>query len=276
MSPTLVIMAGGLGTRFGGDKQLVPVGPGGETFLDLAITDAAESGIHEVVIVARTNLDALLSQHLGTQDHSSSNIRVVHQDTFGPARSKPWGTGHAVLCAAATSRGSLVVLNADDYYGTGGSALAAEGLSDADEERAVLVAYDLEGTLSPGGSVSRGVCELEGSRLVGLVETHGIRRIGTQIHAEDPSGRLHPDTPVSMNLWGLPRRVLDQLDRQWTEFYSVNSDDEDIEFLLPEAIEQQRAQGLVRVDVVRSEENWMGITNPDDLAVARRAFASGR
>ncbi len=275
MSPTLVIMAGGLGTRFGGDKQLVPVGPGGETFLDLAITDAAESGIHEVLIVARTNLDALLRQHLETQDHSASSIRIAHQDSFGPARSKPWGTGHAVLCAAAESSGSLVVLNADDYYGTGGSALAAEGLSGDDEERAVLVAYELEGTLSPDGLVSRGVCELEGGHLVGLVETHGIRKVGGQIHAEDPPGRLDPVTPVSMNLWGLPRRVLDQLDRQWSDFHSANSDDKDIEFLLPEAIEQQRARGLVIVDVVRSGESWMGITNPEDLAVARRAFAGG-
>lgn len=276
VSPTLVIMAGGLGTRFGGDKQLVPVGPGGEAFLDLAITDAAESGIHEVVIVARSNLDVLLSRHLGSQDHSSSSIRVVHQDTFGPERSKPWGTGHAVLCAAAACEGSLVVLNADDYYGRGGSALAAGGLFEADEQRAVLVAFDLEQTLSPGGPVSRGVCEVEAGRLAGLVETHGIRRVGAHIHAEEPPGRLRADTPVSMNLWGLPRRVLEQLDSQWEDFYSRHSDDEETEFLLPEALEQQRARGLVSVDVVRSEESWMGITNPDDLAVARRAFAGGR
>lgn len=276
VNPTLVIMAGGLGSRFGGDKQLVPVGPGGEAFLDFAIEDAANSGICDVVIVARSNLDELLRRHLASQGHQSSEIRIVHQDTFGPPRARPWGTGHAVLCAAASSDGPVVVLNADDYYGPSGSALAAEGLADVDGEHAVLVAYDLGTTLSPGGSVSRGVCELDGSHLVGLVETHGIRRDGGHIQAEDPPGRLCADTPVSMNLWGLPRRVLDQLEDQWADFHSMHSADAATEFLLPEAIEQQRIRGLVTVEVVRSGEHWMGITNPDDLVVVRRVFDDGR
>ena len=273
MTPTLVILAGGLGSRFGGDKQLVPVGPGGETFLDLAIVDASRSGMHEVLIVARTNIDDLLVEHLSTQDHSASEIRIVHQDTFGPPRSKPWGTGHAVLCAAMACSGSMVILNADDYYGPSGPGLAATGLASGDGEIAVLVAYNLEETLSENGAVSRGVCDVAAGRLAGLVETHGIHREGEVIRSEEPRGILSPDTPVSMNLWGLPRPVLDRLVRQWSEFHSEHGADATIEFLLPVAVEEQRAAGLVAVDVIRSGEKWMGITNPADLQAVRKAFS---
>ncbi|HCV35361.1 MAG: NTP transferase domain-containing protein [Acidimicrobiales bacterium] len=272
MSPTLVILAGGLGARFGGTKQLAPVGPNDETFFDFAIRDAAGSAISEVIIVARSDIDELLRDHLVSQNHSSSAIRIAHQDTFGPPRSKPWGTGHAVLCAAAISSGPVVVLNADDYYGPNGATLAAHALPKVDTGRATLVAYELAGTLSPTGSVSRGICEVEDTHLVGLVETHGIRKEGGLIRSEKPSGSLPADALVSMNLWGLPRSALEQLDQQWQEFHSLHTHDASTEFLLPVALEEQRERGLLAVDVVRSREKWMGITNPDDLAMARRAF----
>ena len=274
VAPTLVVMAGGLGSRFGGDKQLVVIGPNGEAFLDYAIRDAMEAGVGKVVVVARTDLDEPLREHLAAQHPAGLPLVIVHQDTFGPRRSKPWGTGHAVLSAAAEADGPIVVINADDHYGRSGIRRALEGMAGG-SERAVLVAFRLDRTLPVGGAVSRGVCEVDGNELLCLVETHGIRREGVVILADDPPGELSADAPVSMNLWVLPRKALVSLGDQWEVFHDAYADDPSAEFLLPVAIDEQRAAGLLGIDVVRSDERWIGVTNRDDLAVARAAFADG-
>jgi len=271
---SLVVMAGGLGSRFGGNKQLVSVGPKGEAFLDYAIRDAAELGLGQVIIVARTDLNNELHEHLNRQHLKDPSIVVVHQDAFGPSRAKPWGTGHAILSASPEVHGPIIVVNADDHYGMSGIRLAVEALEETDGESAVLVAFELKQTLSDTGSVTRGVCrlsEVDGS-LVELVETHGIRRDEVGILADDPSGRLEEEVPVSMNLWALPREAVGRLAGQWASFYSQNSDDPSSEFLLPEALDHQRAEGLLSIKVVKSTEKWIGITNRDDLVIAQNLF----
>lgn len=277
MSPvdiTLLVMAGGLGSRFGGDKQLVAVGPDGEAFLDYAVRGALDAGLGRVVLVTRSDLDALLREHLGEQHGADLPLEVVHQDAFGPSRRKPWGTGHAVLSAAAACPGPVVVLNADDHYGPTGVQRTAAALQAADGDTAVLLAFELGRTLSSAGTVSRGVCHVVDGELVHLVETHGIRAEGDRIVADDPSGELPADAPVSMNLWGLPPSAVDRLAGQWAAFHVRNADDPSAEFLLPEALDQQRAEGLLRIDVVRTDEPWIGVTSPDDLEVARAALAA--
>ncbi len=271
---SLVVMAGGLGSRFGGNKQLVSVGPNGEAFLDYAIRDARELGLGQVIIVARTDINDELHEHLNRQHLDESLIVVVNQDTFGPSRAKPWGTGHAILSASPEVSGPIVVVNADDHYGMSGIRLAVEALEETDGESAVLVAFELKQTLSDTGSVTRGVCrlsEVDGS-LVDLVETHGIRREESGILAEDPLGSLEEDAPVSMNLWALPREAVSRLAGQWASFHSQNSDDPSSEFLLPEALDHQRSQGLLSIKVIKSAERWIGITNREDLVLAQELF----
>ncbi|MDE0927205.1 MAG: NTP transferase domain-containing protein [Acidimicrobiales bacterium] len=270
---SLLIMAGGLGSRFGGDKQLVAVGPNGEAFLDYAINDARDLGLGQVVIVARTDLQEPLRSHLTAQHGEDFPATIVHQDTFGPTRAKPWGTGHAVLSATSALTGPVVVVNADDHYGSTGIAQAVKALEGTEGNCAVLVAFELGRTLSATGSVSRGVCQISQGCLEELVETHGIRAEGDRILADDPSGELPADAPVSMNLWGLSGEAVDRLAGQWASFYAQNSDDPSAEFLLPEALDQQRAEGLLEVLVVRSKEKWTGVTSREDLEVAQAAFA---
>ena len=163
---TLLVMAGGLGSRFGGDKQLVDVGPNGETFLDYAIRDALAAGIGSIVVVARTDLDALLRDHLARQHGPDLPITIVHQDMHGPDRRKPWGTGHAVLSAASACPGPVVVLNADDHYGPTGVRRTVEALLAGGGSRGVILAFKLGRTLSSSGSVSRGICRIAGYVLV--------------------------------------------------------------------------------------------------------------
>ena len=270
---SLLIMAGGLGSRFGGNKQLVAVGPNGEAFLDYAINDAHDLGLGQVVIVARTDLQTPLRAHLDAQHGEDFPVTNVHQDTYGPTRAKPWGTGHAVLSATSALTGPVVVVNADDHYGSTGIAQAVKALEGTESNSAVLVAFELGRTLSATGSVSRGVCRISQGRLEELVETHGIRAEGDRILADDPSGELPADAPVSMNLWGLSGEAVDRLAGQWASFYAQNSDDPSAEFLLPEALDQQRAEGLLEVLVVRSKEKWTGVTSRKDLKAAQAAFA---
>ena len=270
---TLLVMAGGLGSRFGGDKQLIDVGPNGEAFLDFAIRDALAAGIGHMVVVARTDLDALLREHLEYQHGPDLPLTIVHQDTCGPARHKPWGTGHAVLSAAGACSGPVVVLNADDHYGSSGVQRTVDALLATDGRHAVILAFELGHTLSNTGSVSRGICRVVDGNLVDLVETHGIRRQDGRIIADDPSGQLSDDTRVSMNLWGLPAAAIARLAGQWAAFHAVHSDDPSAEFLLPEALDQQRAEGLLDIDIVETDETWIGVTSREDLEGARSALA---
>ena len=170
-------MAGGLGSRFGGNKQLEGVGPNGEAFLDYAINDARNLGLGQTVIVARTDIDEELRSHLNERHGTDSEITIVHQDSFGPSRPKPWGTGHAILSASSVLNGPIIVVNADDYYVENGIKLALEVIEDTDGTAGALVAFELRQTLSATGSVSRGICKVASSDdfLEELVETHGIR-----------------------------------------------------------------------------------------------------
>jgi len=265
-------MAGGLGSRFGGDKQLVSVGPNGEVFFDYAIRSAMEVGVGAIVLVVRSDLDASVRKHLQRQHGDNFPLVIVHQDVFGPSRRKPWGTGHAVLSAASVCPGPVVVLNADDHYGSTGIQEITEALIANSGRSAVLLAFQLGQTLSDSGPVSRGVCRVADGRLVGLVETHGIRCDGSRIIADDPSGELSAGAPVSMNLWGLPVTALDRLAGQWAAFHSIYGDDPSAEFLLPEALDQQRSEGLLEISVVQTDQTWIGMTSLDDLESVRAAL----
>ena len=273
---TLVVMAAGIGSRFGGTKQLAVVGPDGEAFLDFAISDAIEAGAAKVVVIVRSDIEADVRRHVGDRDDGVP-IAFVCQDRSGPPRTKPWGTGHAVSTAAAEIDGPFIVVNADDYYGRSTyEALASEARS-LPADRALLAGFRLDQTLPETGEVSRGICEVDHSELISLVETHGIgRREDGTITATDPAGVLADDAVASMNCWVFPHRVFDELQAGFLAFVDAHEGDPNAEYQLPSIVHELMAAGELTVGVVPTDEPWVGVTNPDDLEVARRRIAEVR
>ena len=275
---TLVVMAAGVGRRFGGDKQLVEVGPDGGAFLDYAISAAVGAGASKVVLVVRSEIEPVLRTHVdarhGDLQRAGVGFAYVRQDQHGAPRSKPWGTAHAVLVAEAEVDGPFVVCNADDYYGPEAmSALAAPAADLADDE-ACLCGYGLAQTLSATGSVSRGVCQVSGDRLVGIVEHHGVaRRADGTITSSEPAAELTDETIVSMNLWAFPRAAFDWIRDSFERFLADHGDDADAECLLPTVVAGRMTLGALSVRMVSTTDAWIGVTNPDDLEAARAALA---
>ena len=266
---SLVIMAAGLGSRFGAPKQLVSVGPENEIFLDYAIKAAIEEEIKKVVIVTRSALNEQLKKHLARYQQSNLLIEMVNQDTFEPKRKKPWGTGHAVVTALDKTDGPIIVMNADDYYGPTALRQILNGFN---AKNPAILAFKLKNTLPETGSVSRGILLIENEKLLSIRETHEIRNEENLIRSGDQVS-IPSDTDVSMNLWALPSKSLKILKDQWSVFIASNSSEEEAEFLLPLAIEEQRLNNQIEIDVIRSNESWIGVTNPEDLDVARSALA---
>ncbi|MEC7810344.1 MAG: sugar phosphate nucleotidyltransferase [Actinomycetota bacterium] len=266
---SLVIMAAGLGTRFGDIKQLVPVGPKNEIFLDYAIREAIQVGITKIVIVTRSALEEKLEKHLAQYQESGCLIEMVHQDISEPTRNKPWGTGHAVVTALEKATGSIIVLNADDYYGPTALKQILNGFTG---ENPAILSFELKRTLPKTGSVSRGVLQVENKKLLKITEVHGIRNEGNSIKSNDEL-TIPDNTDVSMNLWALPQKSLKILEKQWDSFISSKHSDPEAEFLLPAALQEQLQNNQIEIDVIRTTESWIGVTNPEDLDVARNALA---
>ncbi|MDG2028202.1 MAG: NTP transferase domain-containing protein [Acidimicrobiales bacterium] len=276
MSLTLVVMAAGLGSRFGGTKQLAEVGPNGEAFLDFAVLDATAAGADKVVLIVRSDIEEDVRRHVDPR-HPDVEIAYVRQNEHGPSRDKPWGTGHAVLTAAPEVDGSFIVVNADDYYGRSTYAAVAPLAAELPDDQALLAGFRMAHTLPSEGEVSRGVCEVDGDRLTSLVETHGIGcRADGSITSTDPVMTLADDTVSSMNFWAFPHRLFDDLERGFAEFLAEHGDEEKAEYLLPTVVHELMANDEMTVGVVPTDEPWVGVTNPTDLEVARATIAQLR
>ena len=276
MTLSLVVMAAGLGSRFGGTKQLAVIGADGEAFLDFAITDALHAGMDQVVLIVRSDIEADVRRHVDAR-HPGLEVRYALQDGHGPARAKPWGTAHAVLTVGPVVSGPFVVINADDYYGRSTYAAVAEAAAGLSSERALLAGFGLGRTLPERGEVSRGICGVEDGELVSLVETHGIgRRDDGSITATDPAGPLADDDVASMNFWAFDASIFDHLAAGFSRFLAEHGDEEKTEFLLPTFVDELRRDGVLTVGVVPTDEPWVGVTNPDDLEIARRRIAALR
>ena len=270
MSLTLVVMAAGLGSRFGGTKQLAVIGADGEAFLDFAINDALAAGMDRVVLIVRSDIEDDVRRHVEAQ-HPDLNVAYVLQDRHGPSRTKPWGTAHAVLTAAPEVPGPFCVLNADDYYGASTYVALTAAAAELGDDRVLLAGFRLDQTLPEIGEVSRGICQVEGNALVSLVETHGIgRRDDGSITSTDPEGVLADDAVASMNCWVFPNNLFAHLETGFETFLAEHGDEETTEFLLPTVVNELKAAGVYRVEVVPTAEPWVGVTNPDDLEIARR------
>ncbi len=269
---TLLVLAAGMGSRYGGLKQIDPVGPSGETVLDYAVFDALRAGFGRVVFVIRREFEAVFRDQVGAKYAGRAEIDYVFQsidalpDGFAvPAgREKPWGTGHAVWCARAAVRGGFAVINADDFYGADSFRQLAEFLSAAREASApaewAMVGFRLANTLSEHGAVSRGICAAaEDGRLRGITETTGI------LASEVGYGRAFSgDEIVSMNCWGFTPALFAGLDAQWRAFLAGRGNDPKAEFYLPAAVSELIARKEAAVRVLPTESAWFGVTYRED------------
>lgn len=268
-------MAAGLGSRFGGVKQLAQVGPDGEAIIDFSIRDAQAAGLETVVVIVRSDIEADVREHLGAR-HDLSRFRFVRQDELGPPRpSKPWGTLHAILSAAEAIDGPFAVINADDYYGPRSFEVAVEQLSHVGPGVAANVAFEIGQTVPPSGTVTRGVTEVADGHLVAIVETEGCGRgpDGTFVAG---GATVPADTPVSMNLWCFDQAILPEFRERFDAFIARAAGDPKAECQLPTAVGELMAAGRLKVAVVQSPEAWIGITNPEDLELTRATLAARR
>ncbi|MHB1193239.1 MAG: nucleotidyltransferase [Longimicrobiales bacterium] len=291
-APALVVLAAGLSTRYGRLKQVDPMGPAGESIMDYNVFDAVAAGFSKVVFVVRPEIEDQVRGHVDAMVGGAVRTEYVHQGLGDvppdlpapPDRRKPWGTGHAVLCASSRVHGPFAVCNADDHYGADAFRQLFLHLSaDPARTEAAMVGYTLAHTLSGSGGVARGVCVLGRDRLLEQVtEVRGIRRVEGWITGEDPGGEvveLQGDEVVSMNLWGFTDPVVELLGRQFRRFLARWGGDPSSEFLLSTALGEQVQMGTVRVAVLPGRSDWFGVTHAADgreaEALLRARIADG-
>ena len=280
-APILVVLAAGMGSRFGGLKQLAPVGPNGEALLEYSLHDAKLAGFSRALIVIRESFEDTFRDEVLPKLAERMPVSYALQDTTnvfereGTLPDGLWGTGHATLVAGQQIDGPFAVVNADDFYGRSAYVAAAERLSQLEGGRHLLVSYAAGDTLSPNGPVSRGICELNGANLVSVVEHTELERDdGHVISHTHPEEQFGLDVPVSMNFWGFTPDVLEHLKPLMEAFASRPSTAPGSEFRLPDAIGELLQSGAVSVEVLPAGRNWFGITYSADLDAARRSLAA--
>ena len=279
----MVIMAAGIGSRFGGGiKQLEPVGPGGEIIMDYSIHDAMEAGFNKVIFIIRKDLEKDFKEVIGNRIEKVVPVEYAYQELDAlpdgyevtPGRTKPWGTGQAVLVAKGLVDGPFLVINADDYYGREGFKKIHDYMvNDMDTKAGVydlcMGGFVLSNTLSDNGTVTRGVCQVDDSHILKTVnETYNIRMTEDGLQATDEQGnpvRISPDQPVSMNMWGIPASFLDELEKGFPRFLdSLKEGDVKSEYLLPRIIDDLVQSGRARVTVLDTPDKWFGVTYKED------------
>jgi hypothetical protein len=279
MQLTLVVLAAGIGSRYGGLKQLEPVGPSGETLLDYGVYDAVRAGFDRVVLVIRPELEAAFRERLTMRFAGSPAFEFAHQElsdlpvgfSVPEGRRKPWGTGHAVLAARSVAADPFVVMNADDFYGASAFASLADHLRGGAGRGAAEFAaagYTLRDTLSPHGGVSRAVCELDGDGyLVRVIELRNIAETAgvlSGVSVEGESRDLTGDETVSMNLWAATPAAFPLLEREFARFLGGQGGDPDAEFYLSNSVGDLIASGELRVRVIPTPGPWLGVTHRED------------
>lgn len=284
MQPTLLILAAGVGSRYGGLKQVDGIGPNGEAILEYAVHHAEQAGFGKVVFVIRKDIESAFREKVGHRVEAKIHTEYAFQefDTCldwldnKPRREKPWGTGHAILSAKHLLNEPFATVNADDFYG----ADAFQHLGDFLRTRCAateygMVAYQLGNTLSENGAVSRGVCTVDAEGfLSGVTERTNIERHPDGIHYTDETGRhfLPDDAPVSMNLWGLHHSILEEIEAQFRAFVLANMDNPKAEFYIPTVINNLIEAGKIRLRVLHSNSQWYGVTYPEDKETVQQAL----
>jgi len=285
MEPTLLILAAGIGSRYGGLKQTDPIGLGGETIIDYSVYDAIGAGFGRLVFVIRREIESAFRESIASRFDSTIPVEYVYQEmdactggfTVPSGRSKPWGTGHAVLVAEKLIDGPFAVINADDFYGATSFRLLAEHLHGACDTSVAdysMVGFVLRNTLSDFGAVSRGICKCDDTnRLRKIVEITNIVKDGDRAKYRDDTGKLHPlsgSETVSMNTWGFTGSIFDHLGQRFAEFLAEHGHDPNAEYFLPTVVNTLVAAGRAQVRVMPSRDSWFGVTYPEDKAFVAR------
>ncbi|MFY0593325.1 nucleotidyltransferase family protein [Roseivirga sp.] len=274
MDLTLVVLAAGMGSRYGGNKQLDGIGPNGEIIMDYSIHDAINAGFTKVVFIIRTDLKEAFETHYANRfqgkikmEYAFQNEYTEHTAAYESIRKKPWGTTHAILAAKHLINEPFLVINADDYYGTESFGEAVEAIKGLKENEHLIMGYELVNTLSDHGTVNRGVCQVdENMNLTGIKETLAIGKDGNEISYEEDGQRhtLKPDTYVSMNFWGFPASVLPLFEEKFIDFVKDNNEDPKAECFIPVEVDNLMKEGKATVKVVPTSASWLGVTYQED------------
>ena len=287
-APKLVIMAAGMGSRFGGLKQMEPVDKEGHSIIDFSMYDARRAGFRDLVFIIKREHDALFRERIGNRMERFFNVEYVYQEltdipagcTVPDGRVKPWGTGQAIACCRNVLHGPFAVINSDDYYGRTAFQEIYDFLSDNDDpHRYAMVGYRVKNTVTKFGSVARGVCEVQNGMLMGITERTKIYQRGDHAaYTEDGEHfvDLPGDTIVSMNIWGFTQPTVSEFWTRLGAFFEkeVPLDPLKREFYLPSVVNQQLEEGTARVRVLPCEEVWHGVTYREDLASVKEAICA--
>lgn len=287
-NPVLVIMAAGMGSRFGGPKQITPVDDKGHIIIDFSLYDAYRAGFRDVAFIIKREMEADFRERIGSRMEKYFNVSYIYQEldrlpegyTVPEERSKPWGTGHAVACCKGQVEGPFAVINADDFYGrTAFSAIYDFLAANPAKGSYAMVGYRVRNTVTEHGSVARGVCETENGMLKGITERTHIVKQGTDAAFSEDGGEtftfIPGDTMVSMNMWGFANGLLDELWDRFPAFLDKNLpvNPAKCEYFLPFVVNEQLEDGSASVQVLPCEETWYGVTYREDLESVQNAIA---
>ena len=268
---TLLVMAAGMGSRYGGLKQLDAVGPNGETIIDFSVYDAIRAGYNKVVFIIRKDFEKQFKQKISNKYKNKIDVEIVYQDLNDlpgsfrcpNERSKPWGTGHAILAARNAISEPFVAINGDDFYGKESFEVISNYYSSVNSGFA-MAAFQLDKTLSENGSVSRGICEQNSNELVTVVETHDIKKNSAGNIECDRDISLLGSELVSMNMWGFTPTLFDHLEKMFNDFLMGNISDLKSEFLIPSVINDLIEKNIEKVQVLETQSTWFGVTYAED------------
>jgi dTDP-glucose pyrophosphorylase len=290
MKPTLLVLAAGMGSRYGGLKQIDPVGPHGEAIIDYSIYDAVRAGFGKLVLVICKDIEGQFKEMFGGRFEKQIAVEYVLQEldklppgySVPPGRAKPWGTAHAILVAADAIREPFAAINADDFYGFQSYRMLTQHLQSGSADSA-MVGFTLRNTLSDFAGVARGICRVSDSDyLQTIVELTKIERDGAGAKHTDTTGqitKLTGDEVVSMNLWGFTPAVFVHLKSRFDEFLKNNGNDLKSEFYISSTVSELVAAGQLRVKVLRTHDSWFGVTyhqdRPHVVESIRKLIASG-
>ena len=273
--PTLLVLAAGMGSRYGGLKQIDPVGPNGETIIDYSIFDAMRAGFGKLVFVIRHDIESAFREAIGARFEKRLPVEYVFQEldklppgfSVPPNRKKPWGTGQAILMAEPVIREPFAAINADDFYGADSFRVLAEHLRSGTADYA-MVGFILRNTLSEFGTVARGACRVgPDGYLQGVTELTKIEKDGPGAKYVDAKGsmqRLSGDEPVSMNMWGFTPGLFPHLRQQLIEFLKKHGQEEKSELYIPSVVNELVAARQERCQVLRTADSWFGVTYRED------------
>ena len=268
---TLLVMAAGMGSRYGGLKQLDAVGPSDETIIDFSVYDAIRAGYNKVVFIIREDFEKQFKEKISNKYEDKIKVEIVYQDLHDlpnsfscpKDRSKPWGTGHAILAARNLISEPFAAINGDDFYGRESFKIISDHYSSVNSGFA-MAAFQLDKTLSDYGSVSRGICEQNLNQLVTVVETHGIKKSSAGNIECDRDIILLGNELVSMNMWGFMPSVFDHLEIMFNEFLDENISNLKSEFLIPSVVNDLIEKNIEKVQVLKTKSTWFGVTYIED------------